>query len=326
MVLDEREQRRRLLLRLKGIESGRPLIGPAVMHLRLTDLCNLRCQYCWHYGPHNPHPPSGKNHLDFDVFESVARDCAELQVDTINLSGIGDPTFHPRFYEMLPQLERSFAVTIFTNGTFPIERCRDILRADRIIINLGEADRERYKALQGKDLFLKVIKNIGELNRLRPQVNPDFFIEVVFIMTRLNVRNSLKTELLVKKLGANLVRKKVFEESKFNRHMTMPDQGNRKQAVDYWPPCYHGWFYSAIKLNGDVNVCCYSQSLTIGNVYARSFKDLWLSQEYARARSLSLSGGQPFRNDHDCQNCRASRRNLEIGEQMRMYNRLKTSL
>jgi molybdenum cofactor biosynthesis enzyme MoaA len=175
MTLDQRELKRRLFLRLKGVESGQPLIGPATVHLRLTDLCNLKCPYCWYYGEGSTYHPTGKDHLPYDVFERLASDCAELQVDTVNLSGVGDPIFHPRFYDMLQHLERTFAVTIFTNGTFPIERCRDILRADRIIINLGAADRESYEALQGRDLFVKVIKNIRELARLRPQINPKFF-------------------------------------------------------------------------------------------------------------------------------------------------------
>ncbi len=323
MILDQREQKRRLLLRLKGVESGRPLIGPATLQLHLTDLCNLTCQYCYYYGQGSALRPTGKNHLPFDLFERIARDCAELQVDTINLSGIGDPSLHPRFYDMLCHLERSFTVTMNTNGTFPIERCRDILRADRIVINLGEADRESYRVLQGRDLFVKVIKNIRELARLRPQFNPDFYIEVVFVVTRLNEKSLLRTENLVMKLGANSVQKKAFQPSGHNRHMMLSNQEQKAEIAGEWPACYHGWFYSAIKLNGDVNVCCYMQSLTIGNVYTASFKDIWDSDAYFRARASALRGVDPFRSDHDCINCRVDSRNKAIAAQMEMYNRVQ---
>lgn len=323
MRLDQRELKRRSLLRLKGIESGRSLIGPATVHLRITDLCNLACPYCWYYGEGSALRPAGKTHLPYGLFESLASDCADLQVDTINLSGIGDPILHPRFYDMLPHLEKTFAVTIFTNGTFPIERCPDILRADHIIINLGAPDRESYHDLQGRDLFVKVIKNIRELNRLRPKLNPDFIIEVVFIVTRLNRQSFSKTDGLVRKLGANLVHKKLFEASDHNRHIMLSDQEEKIEINGDWPPCYHGWFYSAIKLNGDVNVCCYTQSLTIGNVFKASFKDIWGSDAYTRARALALRGGDPFRSDHDCINCPAARHNKEIGAQMEMYNQVR---
>ena len=317
MILDQRELQRRKLLRLKGIESGRPLIGPATVRFHLMDLCNLACRFCWEHKPGTTYRASSKNNLPYEVFESAARDCALLQVDEIHLSGLGEPTMHPRFYDILSHLEPSFGVTIFTNGTFPIERCRDILRADHVIINLGAADREGYRALYGRDLFIKVIKNIRELARLRPQFNPDFRIEVVIVVTDLNEANQSKTEKLVRKLGADLVDKKAAYVGKF----PLADQ-EQAAGKGEWPPCYHGWFYSAINLNGTVNLCCFMERLVIGNVFTTSFKDIWESDEYSRARTSALTGRDPFRNDHDCVNCRVAWRNKEIGAQLKTYNRL----
>lgn len=323
MTLDQREFKRRLVLRLKGVESGQPLIGPATVQIHLTDLCNLACQYCYYYGLGSTHRPTGKNHLPLDMFVKVVDDCVDLQVDTIYLSGQGDPTLHPRFYEMMDHLQhKPLSVTIYSNGTFPLERCREILKADRIMINLGEADRASYRALQGKDLFMRVIKNIRELDRLRPQLNPNFRMEVIFIATRLNVASQSKTESLVKKLGVDLVRKTAAEISEHNHHIKLPDHEDKMAITSEWPPCYHGWFYSAIKLNGDVNVCCFMQRLTIGNVYKTSFKDVWESEAYSRARVSALTG-DPFRNYDECINCRVAWRNKEIAAQIEMYDRVR---
>lgn len=321
MIFDQHEAKRRLVLRLKSVESGRLLIGPERIHFRLTDLCNLTCQYCWEYGINNPHRPTGKNHLPFEAFQSVIRDCVQLRVDKVELSGIGDPTLHPRFYDMLECLEPSFTTVLFTNATFPIDRCRDILRVDHIVINLGEADREGYRALQGKDLFNRVIKNIRELARLRPQFNPDCSIEVVFIETSMNTKSFARTKNLATKLGADLVRKVAFEPSDHNAHLRLSDPKENKGPAGEWTPCYHGWFDSAIRLNGDVNVCVFSQQLTIGNVLKRSFKDIWQSEEYASARASALAGRKPFKDFDACMNCRAVGRNKEIGEYFGMYNR-----
>lgn len=324
MYLDERELKRRLVLRLKSVESGRLLIGPATVQIHLTDLCNLTCQYCYYYGLNSEYRPTGKNHLPLDIFSRIVQDCVDLQVDTINLSGQGDPSLHPRFYEMLDKLHQNpVSVSINSNGTFPLKRCRDILKADRIVINLGEADRASYRALQGKDLFIKVIKNIKELARLRPLFNPNFKIEVVFITTRLNEGSLLRTESLVRKLGADSIQKKVAEISKHNKHIMLLEQEDKIQSDGTWPPCYHGWFYSAIKLNGDINVCCYMQRLTIGNVFKTSFKSIWQSEEYSRARASALTG-DPFRNYHECLNCTVAKRNKEIGAQVELYNRMRS--
>lgn len=323
MFLDQHELKRRLVLRLKSIESGRLLIGPATVQIHLTDLCNLACQYCYYYAPNSEHRPTGKNHLPLDMFSKIVRDCVDLQVDTVYLSGQGDPTLHPCFYEMLNELhQHPLSVTLYSNGTFPLERCRDILKADRIVINFGEADRASYRALQGRDLFVKVIKNIRELARLRPQFNPNFRIEVVFISTRLNEESLLRTENLVRKLGADLIQKKVAEISEHNQHIMFPDQNAKAEMEGDWPPCFYGWFYSAIKLNGDVNVCCFMQRLTIGNVFKTSFKDVWESDVYARARGSALTG-DPFKKYHECINCRVAWRNKEIAAQTGMYDRAR---
>lgn len=323
MILCQRELKRRMALRLKGVESGRVLIGPATVQIHLTDLCNLTCRYCYYHGPESAHRPTGKNHLPFDMFVRVVDDCMSLQVDTIYLSGQGDPTLHPHFYEMLDHLhQKPLSVTIYSNGTFPLERCREILKADRIVINLGEADRLSYRALQGKDLFMRVIRNIRELARLRPQLNPNFRMEVIFIATRLNAASQSRTESLVRALGADLIRKTVAEISEHNHHIKLPGHEEKANISGEWPPCYHGWFYSAIKLNGDVNVCCFMQRLKIGNAYATSFKDVWESEAYSRVRALAL-GGDTFRNYPECINCRVAWRNKEIAAQIGVYNRVR---
>ena len=321
MILNRQELNRRSVLRLKGIEAGQALIGPATVEFHLTDLCNLSCKFCWYYGLGVPNPPTGKEHLSYEVFEHVARDCADLQVDSIFLSGMGEPTLHPRFYDMLEHLEPSFGVTIFSNGTFPLERCRDILRADHIVINLGEADRKGYRALHGRDLFMKVIRNIRQLAKLRPKYNPKFCIEVVFIATQLNIDSLAKTEELVRRLGVDRIRKKTAESNGFNQEIILSHGHNSDEGTAQWPPCFQGWYYTAIKLNGDVNLCSFMRRSLMGNVYTTSLKEIWASEAYKQART-SLVDGHPFRNYNECMHCPIASRNKEIASHMETYNKV----
>jgi MoaA/NifB/PqqE/SkfB family radical SAM enzyme len=239
-------------------------------------------------------------------------------VDAIHLSGLGEPTMHPRFYDMLAQLEPFFAVTIYSNGTFPIERCRDILRANRIIINLGASDPGGYRTLCGRDSFMKVIKNIRELATLKRRLNPDFSIEVVIVVTDLNETDQAMTERVARKLGADRVVKKAayLGERPYTRQ-------ERKAAIKGdWPPCFDGWFLSAINLNGDVNVCCFLEALTIGNVFTKSFKDIWGSEGYSHARRAALQGDL-FRNYQECMNCPSRVANEKHAGQMETYRVLR---
>lgn len=311
---------RRSLLRLKGIESGQALIGPATVQLDLTNVCDMACRFCHHFAPDSPYLPVSENNLSFEHFKSIIKDCRELQVDMINLSGIGEPTMHPEFYKMLEHIEGSFEVIVTSSATFPKERCMDILRADCIIINLAEADRAGYQALHGRDRLLRVAGNIRELARLRSEFNPDFRIEVVFVETNLNAGSFSRTENLARRLGADNVYKQKFFAGDHTEDILLPEQRWRTGIQSEWPACYHGWFYSSIKLNGDVNVCTFLRRVNIGNVFKCSFKQVWMSDEYSRARRSALTG-DPFRSFHECINCSLSARNKAIGVQRDIYNR-----
>lgn len=64
-------------------------------------------------------------------------------------------------------------------------------------------------------------------------------------------------------------------------HMHIP---NGDWSRDYYleKGCPVGFFFSIIKANGDVGLCCSLK--VIDNLKNRSFKDIWLSQEYRKAR------------------------------------------
>ncbi len=324
MYLDKTELMRRLFLRFKGIESGKAVIGPETVQIHITNQCNLMCRYCYYYGPGTKHQPDGKTHIPFDVFVRIVRDCIDLKVDTVILSGQGEPTIHPHFCKMMDYLEyQPLSVRLFSNGTFPLKYCANILKAvDHIIINLGEADRASYRYLQGKDFFVRVIKNIRELARLKSQLNPNFRLEVVFLKTSLNEKNRLKNNNLVKKMGVEVFYPKVAETYEHNKHIQALDDEEKTEFVEEWEPCYQGWFYSSIKLNGNVNVCCVMQRIILGNIYKISFKNIWESEKYRAVRRPVLRG-EPFRIYHECINCCMALHNKRIGENIKIYDRNK---
>ena len=216
-------------------------------------------------------------------------------------------------------LENLFRVTIFSNATFPIECCRDIVRADHVIINLGAADKEGYQKLYGRNYFIKVLKNIRELIRLRPILNPNFYIEVVIVLTSHNREDFLNTERLVQKLGVDYVQK--IESDVEVRSQFDPDFniGQASTSEQQWQPCLHGWFYSTVNFDGNVHVCCFMERLAVGNAFGQSFKDVWRSPKYAEARVMALTG-KTYNQIPECIHCRGQRSNKKYEEQLISYN------
>ncbi len=54
-------------------------------------------------------------------------------------------------------------------------------------------------------------------------------------------------------------------------------------------PCYVGWYFTRILMDGSVTPCCQCVGrITLGNINERPFTDIWLSSDYRRFRTDSL--------------------------------------
>ena len=88
--------------------------------------------------------------------------------------------------------EQPLKVKVFTNGTFPLDYCQDVIKADHVVINLSAVDRKQYHELQGKDLFDRVVNNIERLVSLRDAGKPGFIIEITYIVNAVNIDQKQK--------------------------------------------------------------------------------------------------------------------------------------
>ena len=62
------------IARLKGVVQGAPLIGPRSVNVHLTNVCNLKCRFCWYHSPlvtFNQKP----RELKLEVFKRLVDDC-----------------------------------------------------------------------------------------------------------------------------------------------------------------------------------------------------------------------------------------------------------
>jgi len=61
-------------------------------------------------------------------------------------------------------------------------------------------------------------------------------------------------------------------------------------------PCYLGWIYTIVLINGDVVPCCGCKEYVLGNIQQKTLSDIWLSKEYAefRYRVLTDKSAMPF--------------------------------
>jgi len=70
-------------------------------------------------------------------------------------------------------------------------------------------------------------------------------------------------------------------------------------------PCYIGWFFSRVLMDGSVTPCCQCVGgITLGNINNKSFSEIWRSPEYQWFRTAALH--VPLRETDIWQNCQCT--------------------
>ena len=128
--------------------------GRTINYLRIsvTDRCNLRCRYCM---------PEGIERLPMAkilTYEEIAFICAraaELGIDRVRITG-GEPLVRkgcPELVAMLKKIPGIRQAAMTTNGVLLAEYLEALLAAglDAVNISLDTTDREKYRALTGRD-------------------------------------------------------------------------------------------------------------------------------------------------------------------------------
>ena len=305
MSIGPKEIRKRFLLRVAGVRNEKVYIGPETVHLHITNKCNLRCLFCWGHAPGGLIHQQPPRHLSFKKFAGIVRDCYDLKVEAVHLSAEGEPSLHPRFSDMMDLLGKMpFLVKLLTNGTFAPQQRGAVQKADQVVINLGAADRGRYRILHGNDCFEKVIENLRSLVHFRDHEKKSLGIKVLFIKNKLNAGDLPAMRVLAGKLGVVLLEKEMMP-TLHNKKIMLPRKVSRNCQGKIVPPCYYGWFYASITLQEDVSLCCYINNTGGTDIKDISFKEAWHAPSLMRRR-LEAAKGLLLKEFQECRSCPAA--------------------
>lgn len=97
-------------------DTGTPSMAPPVsIEIHLTEYCNANCPFCF-YGSGSV---KEKIRLSDHVLETLVDEIIELKVNSVVLSGGGEPTIHPYFPKVVKKLaENGVEVGLITNGLY----------------------------------------------------------------------------------------------------------------------------------------------------------------------------------------------------------------
>ena len=138
--------------------------GRRVEYLRLsvTDRCDLRCSYCMPEGHKGYEEP--EDWLDFDEIERLIEVFARLGLRRVRLTG-GEPLLRGNLVDLVRRLAALPGIedlSLSTNGTQLAKHASSLRRAGihRLNVSLDTLDRERMKAICGRDVLPQVLEGL----------------------------------------------------------------------------------------------------------------------------------------------------------------------
>jgi radical SAM protein with 4Fe4S-binding SPASM domain len=273
-----------------------------IVHLKLTDDCNLRCKYCYAKS-------GGKsNVLTFQELASLSSDISSLSpVVEYVLSG-GEPLLHPHCLDFAELVKSNGnEAHLLSNGTLIDEKnvARIAECCDLIKISLDGATEKTHSVTRGANNFVKVTKAIDLLKKHGANVL------VAMTVTRRNLHEIPK---LVERYGSLLTFQPFFHAGRGSSHTDLALSGKEYYDALYLTPgvkpmgaiekvlsrartrgifkCAIGDSEISISHNGDVFPCQMLDAplFLAGNVHEAPLKDIYnKSKVLEEVRQLNVN-------------------------------------
>jgi radical SAM protein with 4Fe4S-binding SPASM domain len=181
---------------------------PQYVQMEPVGQCNLRCRMCSiqfrQDGP--PHGPPA--FMDFADFTRLIDEFHGLH--ELHLQGLGEPTMHPRFFEMVEYaVARGIQVSTNTNMTLMTAE-----RAERCVtsglhgihVSLDGATAETYERIRLRAHFDRVVRNLERLMRTKARLASELpEVRIVLVIMRENLHELPELVRLARGLGVNKV-------------------------------------------------------------------------------------------------------------------------
>jgi|GEM_PF-1467603 len=183
----------------KGLGSG--LVKLLGINLELSSACNLNCYHCFR----KTYIGAGKDKfLSWTALERILPELKYLQ--SIDLTGWGEPLLHPEFGMFLKRLRENFNghLSFTTNGIlldkFKIEQVLEN-QVDVICFSVDASDEYTYRRFRGEhwEDLEQAIRNLALRKRLRGNLKPKIYAS--FLLSRSRIPELMSFAVKMKELG-----------------------------------------------------------------------------------------------------------------------------
>ena len=293
----------------KVLNGERPF--PIHLEVDLTNVCNHACSFC------NMADTLATDNtiLDFQILTQRLKEAFTMGAKSISFTGGGEPTLHPKFYEIGQFCnEVGYDLGLITNGSLikgkKLRAISDYF--DWVRISLGGPDPESYRMIQGRDDYHKVLENVYQLKESLPSerklniglkimLTPSNMDYVLKLTNHLNEHKLNSTHIDYVQfvpdqftsddgefVSSDLVKEKMTKLEDQLQELSIPLFGSfysvKKQDRDLEMSkhCYAHFYQLVITATGEITFCKNTREnkkLHVGNINKNTFEEIWSSEK-----------------------------------------------
>jgi MoaA/NifB/PqqE/SkfB family radical SAM enzyme len=256
---------------------------PFILHIELTNVCNLKCPYCL---TGNNTDYRQKGYLDFDGFKKIIDELKDYLI-LVRLDGLGESFLNKSFLKMLEYASQNKIISSVSTNlvTMSEEDTEKLIDAglDYLIVGLDGATEEVYQSVRPGGKLETVIQNIKYLVAKKKARNSKIpFIETQYITFQENQHESEQVKNLSVSLGADRhlikdLREYATNVAKHKSHKTKS--------------CYWLWYVVNITWQGDLKACCLTglaSEFSFGNILDNNISEEWNNTSMQNIRKLFI--------------------------------------
>lgn len=325
--------------------------GPKTVHIDLVNRCNTRCITCWHHSALRERQPVDWMRQEFDSerFLTLLDELCSMGLKSLILSGMGEPTLHTHFEEMLRQaLARDLEVTVITNGlfqSFPLDALKTSHGSLTLLLSLNGYDEASWNAFHAQmppNGFQIVRQNINRV------IEAGGRVKLVFVVIEQNALELPKMVKLGHELGAcalsfklasldgptlslalTAATREICKRLSLPQAMGLARRLNITTDLDGFAAqlessdgvrtapiekigCHLGRLYARVDVSSQTYFCC-NTSMVTGSIENQSFSSVWRGECWESMRA-ALDRKEFF---PGCECCGKIKQNLKLAAQKR---------
>jgi len=293
---------------------------PFIIEIHPTDVCNQRCDYCFHEGIGFGNSPKKEQLFTLAEYKALFREMKELGIKNLSIAGGGEPFLDVRMPQILYSSRgENLGVRIVTNGNIiSNEAMKEVMYCEEIRFSVDTIKPETYFALRhvSANELLNTLSNIQRTVELKKSSDSTLSVGATFLVNSKNYVEAEEFSRYMLNLGVDAVIIKyniygifgISEEDLQKTENTLHKINDpRIELRDRTPinpaglKCYIPFFKVAMNSYGDLYSCCLGSQpreqsgYLLGNLHGTSFKDVWKGAETTVQQMLISGVG--------CKNC-----------------------